>query len=402
MLRAAEEEEGVSERDLGSHREDVSSNSGDPTSTSLLQRPSEVEERNFCQQSVVRDDSECLDERAVEELIWWTQQVQHWNGRPILTSTPDITVETDASLLGWGVVSGETRTGGLWSEEERAQHINMLELMGGDFAAKIFARDKQDIHIHLRMNNTTAIAYINHMGGTKSHNLAVTSSLQFVAVVPPEGDHLIGRAPTRDVQHSGRCGISYDPHNRVDAGQISVQQCVTTMGLMFDRTVRFLIEQPVAEIRELAPRSLCSSNRCFSDILAGRTRICLSPFLFGRQMFTKVRREGCTIVLIAPTWSTQQWYPVLLELLIDYPLLLPSHKMLLQDPFNRLHPMMLKNQNQLAAWKLSGQVTQQEALQYGLQHSSRLDGARELTPHINLDGTGGIAGVTRGRSISFL
>ena len=225
-----------------------------------------------------------LDERAVEELIWWTQQVQHWNGRPILTPTPDITVETDASLLGWGAVSGETRTGGLWSEEERAQHINMLELMGGDFAAKIFAKDKQDIHIHLRMDNTTAIAYINHMGGTKSHMQSVTSSLQFVAVVPPEGDHLIGRALTRDVQHSGRCGISYDPHNRVDAGQISVQQCVTTMGLMLDRPVRFQVEQPVAEIRELAPRSLCSSNRCFSDILAGRTRICLPPFLFGRQM----------------------------------------------------------------------------------------------------------------------
>ena len=78
---------------------------------------------------------------------------------------------------------------------------------------------------------------------------------------------------------SGRCGISYDPHNRVDAGQISVQQCVTTMGLMLDRPVRFQVEQPVAEIRELAPRSLCSSNRCFSNILAG-----LPPFLFGRQM----------------------------------------------------------------------------------------------------------------------
>ena len=34
---AAEEEEGVSKRDLGSHREDVSSNYSDPTSTSVLQ-----------------------------------------------------------------------------------------------------------------------------------------------------------------------------------------------------------------------------------------------------------------------------------------------------------------------------------------------------------------------------
>ena len=62
--------------------------------------------------------------------------------------------------------------------------------------------------------------------------------------------------------------------------------------------------------------------------------------------------------------------------------------------------MMLKNLLQLAAWKLSGKVTQQEAFQRRLQHSSCLDGVRERIPYINLDETGDIAGVTR--SISFL
>ena len=66
---------------------------------------------------------------------------------------------------------GATETSGS-ALSHLAQHINMLELMGGYFAAKIDARDKQDIHIHLRMDNTTAIAYISHVGGTKSHNLS--------------------------------------------------------------------------------------------------------------------------------------------------------------------------------------------------------------------------------------
>ena len=139
------------------------------------------------------------------------------------------------------------------------------------------------------------------------------------------------------------------------------------------------------------PDPFAVATDAFQISWQGELGYAFPPFSLVGRCLTKVRREGCTIVLIAPTWSTQQWYPVLLELLIDYPLLLPSHKMLLQDPFNRLHPMMLKNQLQLAAWKLSGQVTQQEAFQHGLQHSSRLDRARELTPHTNLDGTGGIA-----------
>ena len=168
VLRAAEEVEGVSEGLIGRMSAAILAILPAPLCYRGLQR---LKNETFAS-SQSYETIVSLDERAVEELIWWTQQVQHWNGRPILTPTPDITVETDASLLGWGAVSGETRTGGLWSEEERAQHINMLELMGGDFAAKIFAKDKQDIHIHLRMDNTTAIAYINHMGGTKSHNLS--------------------------------------------------------------------------------------------------------------------------------------------------------------------------------------------------------------------------------------
>ena len=282
VLRAAEEEEGVSERDLGSHREDVSSNSGDPTSTSLLQRPSEVEERNFCQQPVIRDDSESgressggvdLVDPAGPTLEWATDldtNPRHNSRNRCITSRLGCSV--------WGDQDG----GSMVRRGESPTHQH-ARVDGRRFCRKDI-RERQAGYSHPLTNGQYNCHRLYQPYGRNQIPQSVTSSLQFVAVVPPEGDHLIGRALTRDVQHSGRCGISYDPHNRVDAGQISVQQCVTTMGLMLDRPVRFQVEQPVAEIRELAPRSLCSSNRCFSDILAGRTRICLPPFLFGRQM----------------------------------------------------------------------------------------------------------------------
>ena len=46
----------------------------------------------------------------------------------------------------------------------------------------------------------------------------------------------------------------------------------------------------------------------------------------------KVHQEECTVVMVTPVWDTQPWYPALLELLIDYPLLIPAHKELLRDP----------------------------------------------------------------------
>ena len=66
-------------------------------------------------------------------------------------------------------------TGGLWSEEERTHHINLLELAGRALATKTFTKGRKNIHVLLRMDNTTSIAYINRMGGTRSQTLSQTA-----------------------------------------------------------------------------------------------------------------------------------------------------------------------------------------------------------------------------------
>ena len=95
----------------------------------------------------------------------------------MLLPSPDVVhvIETNASLLGWGVVSEQTCSGGLWSEEERNLYINLLELMAGSFGVKIFTdcKGKENyIHVKLRMDNKTAVSYINRMGGTHSCSLS--------------------------------------------------------------------------------------------------------------------------------------------------------------------------------------------------------------------------------------
>ena len=114
-----------------------------------------------------------LTDGAIQELHWWMQHLEKWNGKPVLPSKPDLVLETDASLLGWGARCEEIPTGGLWSLEERNQlHINCLELLWGALAVKTFAKNLTGVHIHLKMDNTTAISYINRMGGTRSYTLS--------------------------------------------------------------------------------------------------------------------------------------------------------------------------------------------------------------------------------------
>ena len=113
---------------------------------------------------------------ALEELKWWRDHLSAWNGRAILQSPPQLTIETDASTMGWGACCGNFQTRGPWSQSQRLLHINCLELLAGGFALKLFLRNKCNIHVKVMMDNTTAISYINKMGGPTS---LVLSSLAF-------------------------------------------------------------------------------------------------------------------------------------------------------------------------------------------------------------------------------
>ena len=125
------------------------------------------------------------------------------------------------------------------------------------------------------------------------------------------------------------------------------------------------------------------------------------PFVLISKILRKVREERTMILLIAPVWESQAWYPTLLSMLVDYPILLPAHSDLLTDPFGQHHPLVLAGQLQLAAWTLSGEVTQQKEFQEKLQSSCSLDGAKAPIPHTRVLGRSGSAGVCRGKWIPF-
>ena len=61
-----------------------------------------------------------------------------------------------------------TSIGSPWS---KIMHINSLELLAATLALKIFTKNKREISVLLRIDSTTAVAYINNQGGTISKEL---------------------------------------------------------------------------------------------------------------------------------------------------------------------------------------------------------------------------------------
>lgn len=104
------------------------------------------------------------------DLQWWS--------RNILTAVNSLTVPsfeleifTDASLTGWGAFCNNNRVNGGWKDSELHYHINQLELLAVFLGLKSFARKKHNCNILLRVDNTTAISYVNRMGGIQFPHL---------------------------------------------------------------------------------------------------------------------------------------------------------------------------------------------------------------------------------------
>ena len=112
-----------------------------------------------------------LSQPSQEELSWWREHLPKWNGKPLKHKSEQVTISSDTSLLGWGAACARDRTGGAWSVQEQAMHINSLELLAAMLAAKTFLKDVSGVAVLLQLDTATAVAYINNMGGTVSSQL---------------------------------------------------------------------------------------------------------------------------------------------------------------------------------------------------------------------------------------
>ena len=104
------------------------------------------------------------------EFDWWESRLGV-SSMPLRLPPFVREIFSDASLTGWGAECQGHSTRGFWSEAERSLHINQLELLAALFSLKSFSKDLFNARVLLRLDNTTAISYINRMGGVQFPHL---------------------------------------------------------------------------------------------------------------------------------------------------------------------------------------------------------------------------------------
>ncbi|XP_070518817.1 uncharacterized protein [Cardiocondyla obscurior] len=115
-----------------------------------------------------------INKYIIEDFNWWYKNAII-GSNPFKTLNFKIEIFSDSSLSGWGCYCNNKKAFGFWNEQEKRNHINYLELLVAFFALKCFASNLLECEILIRIDNMTAISYINRAGGVQFPHLSELS-----------------------------------------------------------------------------------------------------------------------------------------------------------------------------------------------------------------------------------
>ena len=286
-----------------------------------------------------------LSSSALRNVEWWLQNLPNSYGN--IDKAPfDLTIYSDASLIGWGAATGHLTTGGKWSYRESQYHINALELLAAFFAVKSFKNSISSKNVRIMLDNTAAVCIINRKGTTHNDtcNDIVVQLWEFCQV-----NNILLTA----YHIPGTENITADRESRIfsnhDAEWMLNPKCLhkALHRLNFQPDIDLFASRLNAQFSNycsLRPDPSASHIDAFCISWTGLKFYCFPPFSCVLHVLQKIRQDFALGVVVVPKWPTQIWYPHLLRLLAAQPVILrPSRKLLcLPERPESVHPLYRK------------------------------------------------------------
>lgn len=248
------------------------------------------------------------------DLIWWKKKIGCMYNN-IKTNQFEKVIFTDASKVGWGATDGKNEIKGLWNTDQSKFHINYLELFCVKIALETLAGECRDCQILLRVDNTTALAYVNKMGGVRY----------------PKYNHLAKEIWNWAENRNIFLMASYiaSSENKV-ADRLSRENNIDTEWCLADyafREITRVLGTPEVDLFASDQNAKCkkfvswhrSDKACQIDAFtinwAKMKFYAFPPFSQILRTLAKIKRDKAEGIVVVPKWENQPWFPLFLELL---------------------------------------------------------------------------------------
>lgn len=364
----------------------------------LFYRRIESEKTAALQQKKGDYDTHMVVSTAIkQELLWWIENLPTQK-RKICHGNPDLVITCDASNQGWGAVCDHTEIGGRWGDQETENHINFLELLAIDLSIKSFCKKARNIHVRIRSDNTCAVSYIKNMGGKTRNCNDLAKSIWLWCIdrdiwisatyIPGRGN--VADFSSRHFNDNVEWKLEETVFTQIISifGKPSIDMFASRLNKQVDRYVSW---KPDPDAEEIDAFSVHWSHELI---------YAFPPFSLVGRVLQIVQRDQAEVVLVAPLWVTQNWYTVLMQMLISTPRIFKVKPGTLRIPqSSQIHPLV--NKLHLMVCRISGKPTKAESFRNNQSVSLCRLGERQLrnsTPHIL---TNGFHSVVKGRKIFF-
>ncbi|VEN35017.1 unnamed protein product [Callosobruchus maculatus] len=275
---------------------------------------------------------------VISEINWWLSHLE--NGSFSLRQMKyELDIFSDASLVGWGGMCRDERINGLWGFEEMQNHINQLELLGAFKCLKFFTQTRNGINVLLRLDNTTAISYINRMGGVKFENLnQVTKEIWdycekknlfvFASYINTK-ENVIADQESRRGYNETEYELSQECFNKI-------------INFFYQPTIDLFATKHNKKCHQFVswkPDSHAELVDAFTFSWENLSFYAFPPFSLISKVLKKVRDDNAQGILIVPDWPGQVWYPAFQQMLISDTFTMGPDENLLTSPSRHPHPL---------------------------------------------------------------
>lgn len=236
---------------------------------------------------------------------------------------------------------------------KKTLHINSLELLAIFFGLKCFASHLLNCEILLRVDNMTAISYVNRMGGVQFPDLTATArsiwqwcehrNIWIFASYIKSSENAEADKESRNLPGETKWSFS----NR------AFQSIVTKLGKPNIDLFASRCNRKCFRFASWGPDPEAFAIDAFTLDWSVFSFYAFPPFILISRVLQKIIYDQAEGTLVVPFWPSQPWYPLFCSLLTTDPVYLLPEDNLLSLP-NRSHP--LRHSFTLVAGRLSGKL----------------------------------------------
>ncbi len=299
-------------------------------------------------------DTLVLDQGTIQDLNWWKEAPNHWNGLPIQDKPVDAQMTTDASSWGWGCQMGELQAQGIWTSSIAMKSSNYRELLTVLMALMSLKKHIQGKVLQILSDNVTTVCYVNMQGGPSKELTQVATAIWAFALendITMFARHLSGSENTA-ADSLSRLSAAYEWQmhqqvfqyiDRIWGPHTMDRFASVTTALLPQYNSRFH-DPMTAGVDALAQKDWAQHMNFVNP-----------PFRMLPQVLSKILAHQAEATVIAPMWRAQPWLNVMQRMAIAPPLKLPQPRKLCIPVHPKFIPEPCKNPKwRLFAWRLSG------------------------------------------------